>query len=176
MAVAAAGFFDGVHLGHRAVIETLVRTARERGEESLVLTFWPHPRIVLGSAGEDFRLLETLEEKTARLRSLGVDRVEVAEFTKEFASLTAAKYLQNIRKEYGITCLVLGYDNHMGSDCLGPQEIASVCKGLGISTIIVSPVEVNSGEGPVTVSSTKIRRALSGGDSRTAELMLGRNK
>ena len=82
MAVASAGFFDGVHIGHRAVIETLVLEARRRGEESLVLTFWPHPRVVLGSAGEDFALLENLDEKTRRLTSLGVDRVEVTPFTR----------------------------------------------------------------------------------------------
>ena len=176
MAVAAAGFFDGVHLGHRAVIETLLREARMRGEESLILTFWPHPRMVLGTAGEDFRLLETLEEKVSRLAGMGVDRVEVEEFTKEFASMTAKEYIRDIKSRFGVTCLVLGYDNRMGSDRLGPQEIASLCASEGIASVIVPPVRVSSDGQALAVSSTKIRKALLAGDTGTAELMLGRKK
>ena len=83
MAVIATGFFDGVHIGHRLVIETLVSEARKRGEESLVLTFWPHPRIVLQDDAMELRLLNTAEEKMALLKGLGIDRVEQMEFTKE---------------------------------------------------------------------------------------------
>ena len=76
MAVIATGFFDGVHLGHRLVIDTLLRAARERGEQSVVVTFWPHPRTVLQQDAREFRLLTSLEEKKALLLEAGVDRVQ----------------------------------------------------------------------------------------------------
>ena len=89
MAVIATGFFDGVHIGHRLVLQTLVETARARGEESIVLTFWPHPRIVLQDDALRLRLLNTSEEKAALLKSIGVDRVEILPFTKEFSRMGA---------------------------------------------------------------------------------------
>ena len=79
--IATTGFFDGVHTGHRLVIERLVSLARERGDESLVLTFWPHPRAVLQDGARELRLLTSLEEKKGLLKSLGVDRIEVLDFT-----------------------------------------------------------------------------------------------
>ena len=78
--VVATGFFDGVHLGHRSVMETLLDAARRRSEQSLVLTFWPHPHTVLQKGARELRLLTTLDEKRALLTALGVDRVEVLPF------------------------------------------------------------------------------------------------
>ena len=176
MAVAATGFFDGVHPGHRKVIETLIRVARERGEESLILTFWPHPRMVLGSAPETFRLINSLEEKKSKLYGLGVDRIEVIPFTTDFAALTAREYIAGVIRDYGISAMVLGYDTRMGSDQLCPDEIAAVCAGMGIDCFTVPPVEVNTPGGNVTVSSTKIRRALEEGDERLASSLLGYSK
>ncbi len=86
--VIATGFFDGVHIGHRFVIERLVSEARERGDQSMVVTFWPHPRNVLQDDARNLRLLTSLEEKKALLKGLGVDHVEVLPFTKEFSRLT----------------------------------------------------------------------------------------
>ena len=83
--VVATGFFDGVHLGHRLVIEQLVKAAAARGDESMVMTFWPHPRNVLQKDARSLRLLTTLDEKTQMLHELGVSRVEVQRFTKEFS-------------------------------------------------------------------------------------------
>ena len=81
--IATTGFFDGVHTGHRLVIERLVSLARERGDESLVVTFWPHPRAVLQDGARELRLLTTLEERKAMLAALGVDHVS---FTPASAS------------------------------------------------------------------------------------------
>lgn len=173
MAVAATGFFDGVHLGHRKVIETLVRVARERGDESLILTFWPHPRMVLSGGRDSVSLLNGQEEKKSMLRSLGVDRVEVIPFTSEFASLPAREYLRMVMSDYSVTAMVLGYDTRIGSDRLGPEELSELCREMGISCVCVPPVEVDLPGGPVTVSSTKIRNALAGGDLESAETMLG---
>ena len=97
VAVVTTGLCDGVHLGHRHVIETVVSSALERGEEAIVVTFWPHPRTVLQQDARDFRLLTSLEEKKALLMAAGIDRVEVLPFTREFAAMRADGYLQMLR-------------------------------------------------------------------------------
>ena len=117
MAVVATGFFDGVHLGHRRVIETLVSSARKRGEEAIVVTFAQHPRAVLQQDAHTLRLLCSSEEKVSLLRDLGVDRVETLPFDRTFARLTAEQYLRDVlRDRLGATLLILGYDNRLGSD------------------------------------------------------------
>ena len=160
MAVAATGFFDGVHLGHRAVIETLLKTAHERSEQSLILTFWPHPRTVLRGGSRDLRLLTSLDEKIAILKSLGVDRVEVLPFTRDFAALTARQYLEMLQRDYGVTSIVLGYDNRFGSDNLSTEELSSL-----INSTIVSCTD--------DISSTKVRKKLGLGEVKEAAQMLG---
>ena len=86
--VVATGFFDGVHLGHRFLIERLIDEAHRRGTQSLIVTFWPHPRNVLQNGARELRLLTSLQEKKELLTALGVDRIEVLDFTKEFSALT----------------------------------------------------------------------------------------
>ncbi|MBQ7273242.1 MAG: bifunctional riboflavin kinase/FMN adenylyltransferase [Bacteroidales bacterium] len=125
MAVVTTGFFDGVHLGHRRVLETVVSSARERGEEAVVVTFWPHPRTVLQQDARDFRLLTSLEEKKALLAAAGIDRTEVLPFTREFASLKADEYLCLLQQRYGASLIVMGYDNRIGSDKVTAREICS---------------------------------------------------
>ncbi|MBR6458523.1 MAG: bifunctional riboflavin kinase/FMN adenylyltransferase [Bacteroidales bacterium] len=144
MAVAATGFFDGVHLGHRAVIETLLETARERSEQSLILTFWPHPRTVLRGGSRDLRLLTSLDEKIALLKGLGVDRVEVLPFTRDFAALTAREYLELLQKDYGVTSIVLGYDNRFGSDGLSTEQIVALSDIVGLKAEVVSACAVGN--------------------------------
>ena len=123
MAVVTTGFFDGVHLGHRHVLETVVSCARERGEEATVVTFWPHPRTVLQQDARGFRLLTSLEEKKQLLLAAGIDRVEVLPFTREFAALKAEEYLQLLRERFGASVIVMGYDNRIGSDKKTAGEI-----------------------------------------------------
>ena len=136
MAVVATGFFDGVHLGHRLVIDTLLRAAHERGEQSVVVTFWPHPRTVLQKDARELRLLTSLQEKRTMLSALGVDRVEVAAFSREFRSMTAEQYLRDfVGDRLGGTAIVLGYDNRMGSDGLQHDAIASLARSLGLEVI-----------------------------------------
>lgn len=173
MAVAATGFFDGVHLGHRKVVETLVRVAHERGEESLILTFWPHPREVLSGGQDSVTLLNGMEEKMMKLRSLGVDRIEVIPFTPDFAALPAKEYLEMLSGDYSVTAMVLGYDTRIGADRLGSGELSELCAEVGIHCVCVPPVEVELQGGTVTVSSTKIRGALAEGDTESAKIMLG---
>lgn len=168
--VIATGFFDGVHIGHRFLVERLVAEARARGGQSMVVTFWPHPRTVLQDGARSLRLLSTLPEKKAMLESLGVDRVEVLDFTKEFCSLTAEQYLRDVViGRFGGSAIVLGYDNRMGSDGLGTQGIAELAGSLGLD--VIRPDAMPSGG--TVVSSTKIRRLLSGGEISEATEMLG---
>ena len=136
MAVVATGFFDGVHLGHRLVIDTLLRAARERGEQSVVVTFWPHPRTVLQKDARELRLLSSLAEKKGILHGLGVDRVEVVPFSRDFSRLTAEEYLRDwVRERLGGTAVVLGYDNRMGSDGLSHDAIVPLAQSLGLDVI-----------------------------------------
>ena len=164
--IATTGFFDGVHTGHRLVIERLVSMAHERGDESLIVTFWPHPRAVLQDGARELRLLTTLEEKKAMLAALGVDRVEVLDFTRSFAALTAEQFLCDIlRDRFGVTTLLMGYDNRLGSDRLTAGKLASMSAELGIELLELPPYQ--------TISSTKIRKSLEEGDIESATSMLG---
>ena len=169
MAVIATGFFDGVHIGHRLVIETLVSEARKRGEQSLVLTFWPHPRIVLQDDAMELRLLNSAQEKLALLKGLGIDRVEQLEFTKEFSMMGTEQYLREIvKEEYGGTAILLGYDNRIGHDSVSPAQTAEIAASLGLDVIRADKVSAVG----IAVSSTKIRNALKNGDVETASAYL----
>lgn len=176
MAVVATGFFDGVHLGHRQVIQTLVSSARARGEEAIVVTFAQHPRAVLQQDARTLRLLNSPQEKEALLRALGVDRVETLPFDRSFARLTAEEYLRTVlRDRLGATLLVLGYDNRLGSDCLTPDLVQPIAARLGLEIVVVPAASAAAESAPPVeaVSSTKIRRALEEGRVEDAEAMLG---
>lgn len=171
MAVVATGFFDGVHLGHRRVISALVSSARERAEEAIVVTFATHPRAVLQQDARTLRLLSSPAEKAAMLKSLGVDRVEVLDFTRDFSRMKAEEYLQDIvRDRLGGTAVLLGYDNRLGSDQLSPEQLRPLAGRLGMDVVIVPPERLDS---DIIVSSTKIRAALSEGRAGDAAAMLG---
>ena len=171
MAVAATGFFDGVHLGHREVLKTLVSAARERGEEALVITFSQHPRTVLQQDAGKLRFLTTPEEKRLLLESAGAGRVETIPFTQEFASLSARDYISELLvKRYGVSSLILGYDNRLGCDRLGAPQLRELCAGMGLDARIVPPYRLADGS---TVSSTKIRGLIDSGKIEEANAMLG---
>ena len=168
--VVATGFFDGVHVGHRLVIKQLVEAAAVRGDESMVITFWPHPRNVLQKEARSLRLLTTLAEKKRMLHDLGVDHVEVLSFTKDFSTLTTEEYLRMLMDRYGVRTILLGYDNRMGSDASGADEVARKAEELGIEVIRTEMVPSEKG---YAVSSTKIRERLEEGDVKGAADMLG---
>ena len=168
--VVATGFFDGVHLGHRLVIEQLVAAAAVRGDESMVVTFWPHPRNVLQQEARSLRLLTSLSEKKAMLESLGVDRVEIMPFTKDFSTMTTREYLERLAADYGAKAVLIGYDNRMGCDADGADQVAQTALDLGLEVIRTQMVPSEQG---YAVSSTKIRERLEAGDVRAASAMLG---
>lgn len=171
MAVVATGFFDGVHLGHRFVINRLVQESRRRGERSVVVTFWPHPRVVLQRESADLKLLNSPEEKIALLKALGVDEVAVIPFTRDFSLLTARAYLKELVSRFDAHAVLIGYDNRIGCDLSTPDEIARVAESLGLEVIRTDKV---SGQG-LTISSTKIRDLIGGGKVLEAAAMLGYN-
>ena len=170
MAVVATGFFDGVHPGHRLVIETLLSEARARGEQSLVVTFWPHPRAVLQSGADSLRYLTSRAERVEMLKALGVDAVETIPFSREFAALSAEQYLRMLCRDYQCSALVLGYDTRFGVEQAGPEKIAALAAGMGLDAVITPPVCVDG----APVSSTRIRTALEAGDVALASRLLGR--
>ena len=167
------------------MLSAVVSSARERGEEAVVVTFWPHPRTVLQQDAREFRILTSLEEKKALLLAAGIDRVEVIPFTREFAAMKADEYLQLLADKYGASLVVMGYDNRIGSDKLTAEEIgisqAVAPRPLPTSLRSVGPLPftwpraamVSEDSNAPVISSTKIRKALQEGRVEEANAMLG---
>jgi len=171
MAIVATGFFDGVHSGHREVLKHLVELARERKEESVVVTFWPHPRNVLQSDARSLRLLTSLKEKLELIYAIGVDRVEVLPFTKDFSALTMEEYVRDILMDrFRATAILLGYDNRLGSDGRSGETVRKIAAGYGLDTYLLPSVNTDDS---VAVSSTRIRASISSGNVADAAEMLG---
>ena len=173
MVVAATGFFDGVHRGHRAVIDKITSLAKAQGMSSAIITLWPHPRAVLQQDAAKFRLLNTLDEKIALIRSYGIDHVHTLHFDKDFAKQTTEEYFKNyLREKFGVKTLVIGYDHRVGSDINQTQdEMFEIALKAGITPVRVDEfIEEESG---LIISSTKIRDFLSKGDVENANSLLG---
>lgn len=169
--VIATGFFDGVHLGHRFILQQLLEEARKRGDESMVVTFWPHPRNVLQNDARNLRLLTSMEEKKKLLTDIGIDKVEVIPFSREFSRLTTEDYLRDyVIAKFGGKAVLVGYDNRIGSDLCAPEQTAGIAEKLGLE--VIRPVSYKTDNG-IVISSTKIRNALSEGNIDEANAMLG---
>ena len=168
--VVATGFFDGVHTGHRHVITQLIEAAAARGDESMVVTFWPHPRNVLQKEARSLRLLTTLAEKKQMLLDMGVDRVEVLDFTKDFSRMTTQEYLLMLKEKFGAKTVLVGYDNRMGCDAKDADQVAQTAVQVGLEAVRTQMIPSEHG---YAVSSTKIRQKLEEGDVQAASAMLG---
>mgnify|MGYP001281193458 CR=1 FL=1 len=166
------GTFDGVHLGHRKILEKLRYIADSKKVRSLVVTFEPHPQAVLRSKSPDIRILTTLEEKLSVLRSLDIDSVLIFEFTKEFAKTGAREfYEETLLKKAGMCDLILGYDHMFGRNREGNFELMEeLSKYHGFSVDRVDEYKVDG----TIVSSTAIRRLLESGNVKEAEKFLGK--
>ncbi len=145
--VVTVGSFDGVHVGHRALLERVVRLARERRCESVVITFWPHPRMVLGGKIEE---LTTLKEKISRIKKVGINNLVILPFTEEFGRLTAAEFVSLLVENMDIEVLVAGFNNRLGSDRIGAREVET-------------PFEIEVVDRVGEASSTLIRKLISQG-------------
>ncbi|MCG6187494.1 bifunctional riboflavin kinase/FAD synthetase [Maribellus maritimus] len=169
--VVTIGTFDGVHLGHRIVIDRLKAYAKKYGGETVIFTFYPHPRLVTKPDETNLRLLTTLEEKKQLFASLGIDHLIVYPFTKEFSELTYTEFVKTILVDKIKThCLVVGYDHKFGKDRQGGFEYLKECAlKYNFEIEKLEPLLLND----IHISSTKIREALQKGDVKTANKYLG---
>lgn len=173
MVVAATGFFDGVHKGHRKVLGTLCEIARREGKKSAVVTFWPHPRSVLQQGADNLRLLNSLEEKKELIRQSGVDEFFVLPFSREFSKLSSREFVaEYLRDKFAVSTLIIGYDHRMGHSSSETQEdFIKMAAEERVKVVRVSEFI----EGDLTVSSTKIRNYLVSGELAKANDFLGYN-
>lgn len=168
--VITIGTFDGVHVGHRAIIKRLVSSAKEEGLVSVVLTFFPHPRMVL-QKDSDIKLINTLAEKKQLLQEIGLDYFVVEPFTYEFSRLTALQYVRDILVgQLNAKKIIIGYDHRFGRNRNADiQDLKKYGVEFGFEVEEISAQQLNE----VSVSSTKIRKALAKGAIDTANTYLG---
>ena len=166
------GTFDGTHLGHDKILNQLITSAKNIDGKSVVLTYWPHPRVVLGKENDDFKLLFTIEERIELLQSYNIDFLIILEFTKEFAAQTSEEFIQNILiNKIKTKKLILGYNHRFGKNREGSYEylIQNASKyGFEIEEISKQVIDEEG------ISSTKIRNAIAIGDIETANNYLNK--
>ncbi len=168
--VVALGFFDGVHIGHGALLEMTVRRATEKGASAAVMTYSNHPSSVVAPAA--VKLINTTEERCAFIRELyGISDIIVKEFTKEYASLSGEAFVEEIiRKELSACHVVAGFDFRFGKGGkYDSEDLASLCSDNGIGCDIVDAVELRG----APVSSSRIRECVAAGDMAAARELLG---
>lgn len=168
--VVTIGTFDGVHMGHKTILKRLTQTAKQEQLDSAVLTFFPHPRMVL-QQDNSIKLINTIEERTQLLQKTGLDNLIIHPFTKEFSRLTALEYVRDILvNRLKAKKIIIGYDHHFGrnrtADINDLKEFGSI---YDFDVEEISAQEIDD----VAVSSTKIRTALNSGDIETANNYLG---
>jgi len=169
-AVVTTGTFDGVHFGHRVILNQLKKVAKQIGGESVLLTFFPHPRMVLYPEQNDLRLLNTIDERIEMIRDTGIDHLIIHPFSKEFSRTTSIDFVRDILvNQLGTSKLVIGYDHHFGRNREGSfehlQEFAPLY-GFEVEEIPAQDIQ------QINISSTKIRNALMNGEVNTATQFL----
>lgn len=170
-AVLTIGTFDGVHLGHQKIIESLNAEAKKIGGESVLFTFYPHPRMVLYPESHGLQLIQTQVEKTEKLKKIGLQNVIVHPFTKEFSRLTALEFVRDfLVNKLNVKKLVIGYDHQFGKNREGSLEfLKEISETYGFEVIEIKAQEIDE----VNISSTKIRNAVLGGNMKLAKEFLG---
>ncbi|WP_019670509.1 bifunctional riboflavin kinase/FAD synthetase [Eudoraea adriatica] len=166
------GTFDGVHIGHRKILERLINDAKKTGLRSTVLTFFPHPRMVLQKDTE-IRLLNTIEEKIKILDRIGLDYLIIHPFTLEFSRLSSTEFVRDILvNELKVKKIIIGYDHRFGRNRnANIQDLIAFGNTLNFEVEEIAAQEIDD----VSVSSTKIRNAIIDGDMKTANAYLGYN-
>jgi riboflavin kinase/FMN adenylyltransferase len=171
--VVTSGTFDGLHLGHQKILNRLQELAKSKGGETVLLTYWPHPRLVLQPHNNGLRLLSTFSEKVSLLREMGIDHLIILPFTEEFSQMSSEAFIGKILVDKIQTkTLVIGYDHKFGKNREGSFEYLQAHSNLfGFEIEEISRQDVDE----LGVSSTKIRIALAEGDIHTASKYLGRS-
>jgi riboflavin kinase/FMN adenylyltransferase len=171
--VITIGTFDGVHLGHQKLIERLRTLAREQNGESIIITFHPHPRLVINPQDDSLKLLNTIDEKIALLEKYGVDNLVIVPFSRDFSEQNAEDYVTDfLVKNFQPKAIVIGYDHKFGRNRTGDFHLLETMKtrfGYQLEEITKEMLE------DMTISSTKIREALNQGRIEEASELLGHN-
>ncbi|MEY3425182.1 MAG: hypothetical protein RL679_540 [Bacteroidota bacterium] len=169
--VLTIGTFDGVHIGHQKILQQVKKEAEKIGGESVLFTFFPHPRMVLYPESHGLKLLQTQEEKMAKLARVGVENCIVYPFTFDFSRLSAIEFVRDILvNKLQIKKLVIGYDHQFGKNREGNIEfLKEICEVYGFEVIEIPAQDIDA----VNVSSTKIRKAILYGDLAKANEYLG---
>ncbi len=172
-AIVSQGTFDGVHAAHRVIISRLKELAKQYHGETVLMTFEPHPRMVLYPDDHGLHLLHTLDEKIAALEKEGVDHLVVIPFTREFSRLSSLQFIRDIIvNKIGTKVLVIGYNHRFGKNREGTFEHLKEYSSLyGFDVEEIPEQDVDH----ISVSSTRIRKALEDGDIPTANKYLGRH-
>jgi riboflavin kinase/FMN adenylyltransferase len=170
-AVVTSGTFDGVHVGHQKILARLQEIATRNNGETVVITFWPHPRLVLHPEDDSLKLLNTFEEKAALLKEQGIQHLVRIPFTKEFSQYTSEEFIQKILVDtIGTKKLVIGYDHRFGHNREGSfEQLKLNAPKYGFEVEEIPRQDIDH----VGVSSSKIRKALDEGDIDTATHFLG---
>lgn len=170
-AVVTIGTFDGVHIGHQKIISRLLEVARQKGGETVILTFFPHPRMILHPDDLNIKLISTMDEKAERLANLGIDHLIITPFTRDFSNLSAQEYIKEVLVDkIGTKQIIIGYDHRFGKDRKGGlEELQKFASDFGFEVEEIPEQDIND----VSVSSTKIRNAILSGDVKTARDFLG---
>ncbi|MEM1220033.1 MAG: bifunctional riboflavin kinase/FAD synthetase, partial [Bacteroidota bacterium] len=170
-AILTIGSFDGVHLGHQHILEQVNQLAKQVQGESVVITFHPHPRLVVYPKDKTLRLLTTIDEKVQLFERYGIDNVVVVPFSIEFSQLSADQYIQDfLYGKFQPHTIVIGYDHRFGANRQGDiNYLRWHAKNLHFRVVEIPPQEVDD----IAVSSTKVRKALEEGDVEAAHKQLG---
>ena len=168
--VVTIGTFDGVHVGHQKIVKRLVKIAKESNLQSIVLTFFPHPRMIL-QKDANIKLINTIDEKAELFNNLGLDYLIIKEFTKEFSRLTALEFVRDILvNKLHVSHIIIGYDHQFGKNrTANINDLREYGEIYDFEVTEISAQDIDE----VTVSSTKIRKALNEGDIMTANTYLG---
>ncbi len=165
------GIFDGVHLGHHEILSGMKSIASKTGGETVIITFWPHPRQLMNSGKSKLKLLTTIEEKQILLEKAGIDHLVILPFTRALSKQDACVFIEEtLVKRFGVRHLIVGYNHHFGHDSMSdPKSIKSCAVRFGFESHKLPPRLVNGEE----VSSTIIRKALWSGNIKKANNLLG---
>lgn len=168
--VLTLGTFDGVHIGHKKIVDRLIQSATDENCESVILTFFPHPRMVLQESSE-IVLLNTIDERAELLKKSGLDSLIIHPFDKAFSRLTAEEFIRDILIEkLNIHKIIIGYDHRFGRNrTANIDDLIEFGREYDFEVEQISAQELND----VSVSSTKIRKAISEGDISLANAYLG---
>ncbi len=169
--VATIGTFDGLHIGHRTILRRLVAAAQARQGEAVLISFHPHPRLVLFPDNNPLRLLHTLEEKIEMLQTIGLDKLLLIPFTREFSRLPSTHFIEHVLVEtVQIDQIIIGYDHRFGKNRTGGlEELQEMAPRYGYEVEEIPAQSIDEAK----VSSTKIRSALQAGQVQAAEKYLG---